>query len=638
MNTLLKFIKYLFVLTVLTMIFVVGVFLYYARKLNYIIPKTINIEVYDANGTKFMTLNNEKIRSYIPLSEIDRDIVNAFISIEDKKFYSHRGIDILRIGGALLSNIEANTIRQGASTITQQYARNLYLTFSKSYKRKIEEIMIAINLESKYSKDEILEGYLNSIYFDHGIYGIEDACQFYFNKSAHNIELAEAAVLASIPKGPAHYSPLKNPDKNKERCLLVLAEMYKDGIISDEDWEKASNQEILFYGQLDRLKDEFAPYYQDIILNELKQKGYTKNQKNLKIYTALDLSLNKIIIDALAKYPPADAEMQYSIYALNPNTGAVLACIGGRDYLDSEFNRATTALRQPGSTIKPFLYYAALNFGFTPATTFTSTKTNFYVNGKVYAPTNFAEIYPNREVSMAYALAVSDNIYAVKTHLFLGTEVMVDTLKDYGFTTPINDNISLALGTSEVKLSELVCAYSKIASLGKDVKPQYIMKIINEEGKVLYRAKSDFKQKFNPTDCYILSETMTNVFDNRLSINISTTGAPIAHKLTKKYAAKSGTTDFDSWIIGYNKTVSLGIWTGYDDNRLIDNAKVKYIKFLWAEIVERYNAKKNDTWYQLPKDVIPIVLNPITGTVAHQNEYKKALYFRVDNLPWYIFS
>ena len=638
MNKFLKIIKYLFVLTILVMTFIVGVFLYYARKLDYIIPKTINVEVYDANGTKFMTLNNEKKRSYIPLSEIDNDIINAFISIEDKKFYSHQGIDILRIGGALLSNIEANAIRQGASTITQQYARNLYLTFSKSYKRKIEEIMIAINLESKYSKDEILEGYLNSIYFDHGIYGIEDACQFYFNKSARDIVLVEAAALASIPKGPSHFSPLKNPDKNKERRIIVLAEMCKDGKITDEEQKKAACEEISFYGQLDRLKNEFAPYYQDIILNELKQKGYTKNQKHLKVYTSLDLNLNKIIVDSLSKYPPTDPEMQYSIYAVDPNTGAVLACIGGSNYLDSEFNRATAALRQPGSTVKPFLYYAALNYGFTPATTFTSTKTNFYVNGKVYAPTNFAEIYPDREVSMAYALAVSDNIYAVKTHLFLGTEVLAHTLKDYGFTTPINDNISLALGTSEVKLSELVSAYSKIASLGKDVKPQYIMKIINEDGKVLYRAKSDFKQKFNPTDCYILSETLTNVFDNRMSINISTTGAPIAHKLTKKYAAKSGTTDFDSWIIGYNKTIALGIWTGYDDNRLIDNAKAKYIKFLWAEIVERYNMKKNDTWYQLPNDVIPIVLNPITGTVAHENEYKKALYFRVDNLPWYIFE
>lgn len=185
----------------------------------------------------------------------------------------------MRIGGALLSNIEANEIRQGASTITQQYARNLYLDFSKDYKRKITEVMIAINLESKYSKEEILEGYLNSIYFDHGIYGIEDACRFYFNKSARSVSLAEAAALASIPKGPAHFSPLKNPDNNAERRRLVLAEMREDGKITAEEMERALEEEISVYGSLDRLNDEFAPYYQDTIIKELREKGFFEKTK-----------------------------------------------------------------------------------------------------------------------------------------------------------------------------------------------------------------------------------------------------------------------------------------------------------------------------------------------------------------------
>lgn len=638
MKTLLRFIKYLFILTTLAMVFVVGIFVYYARKLDYMIPKTVNVEVYDARGTQFLTLYGDKKRSYIKLEEIDRKIIDAFISIEDKKFYQHRGIDILRIGGALLSNIEANTIRQGASTITQQYARNLYLDFSKDYKRKIAEIMIAINLESKYSKDEILEGYLNSIYFDHGIYGIEDACRFYFNKSARDVTLAEAAALASIPKGPGHFSPLKNPESNAERRRLVLSEMKEDGKITAAEYEVASKAELTFYGQLDRLEDAYAPYYQDMIVKELRDLGILARNESLKVYTSLDLELNQIIIEALAKYPPPKSELEYALFAIDPETGATLACVGGRDYRESTYNRATEALRQPGSTIKPFLYYAALGYGFTPATTFTSAKTTFYVNGKAYAPANFAGIYPDREVSMAYALAVSDNIYAVKTHLFLGTEVLVETLKDFGITTPVRDNLSLALGTSEVKLSELVSAYARLASLGKEVRPTYITMITDEKGKTLYKAKTNFKQRYNASDCFILSETMTNVFDNRLSINISTTGAPIANKITRKYAAKSGTTDFDSWIIGYNKRIVLGIWTGYDDNRPIDNSDVKYIKYLWAEIVERYNAGKTDAWYDLPSDVIPIVLNPVTGAVAHQNEYRKALYFRVDNLPWYIFD
>lgn len=620
------------------MLFIVGIFIYYTRKINYVIPKTIHIEVYDANGTKFMTLNNEKKRNHITLQEIDPVIINAFISIEDKKFYSHHGIDILRIGGALLSNIEADAIRQGASTITQQYARNLFLTFDKNYKRKMEEIMIAINLESRYTKDEILEGYLNTIYFDHGIYGIEDACQFYFNKSAGEVTIAEAATLAAIPKGPAHFSPIKNYDNNKARRDLIIREMEEDGVITPEEAREARESDLEFYGELDRLKNDFAPYYQDIIINELKRKGFLNKNENLKVYTALDLRLNEMIYNSLAKYSPDNPEQEYAIYAVEPGTGKVLACVGGKDYLESEYNRATIAVRQPGSTIKPFLYYAALNYGFTPATTFKSTKTNFYINGKVYAPTNFGEIYPDCDISMAYALAVSDNIYAVKTHLFLGTDVLVGTLKNYGFTTPVHDNTSLALGTSEVKLSELVNGYAKIASMGKDTALQYITGITDEKGNVLYRGESEFKQKFNKTDCYILSETMTNVFDNRLSINISTTGAAIAYKLTRKYAAKSGTTDFDSWIVGYNKSIVLGVWTGYDDNRVIENIEGKYIKYLWADIVEQYNSGKTDTWYDLPDDVVPLVLNPTTGMIAEKNEYRKPLYFRADNLPWHVFD
>lgn len=239
---------------------------------------------------------------------------------------------------------------------------------------------------------------------------------------------------------------------------------------------------------------------------------------------------------------------------------------------------------------------------------------------------------------MAYAIAVSDNIYAIKTHLFLGTDNLVSSLKDFGFTSPINDNVSLALGTSEVKLSELVQGYARLASLGVDVKNHYILKVVDENDKIVYQYKNKAKQKFSQDNCYILSETLTNVFDNRLSINISTTGAAIANKITKKYAAKSGSTNTDNWMIGYNNNLVLGIWTGYDNNTYIENNDVKFIKYIWAEVMENYMRGKEDTWYETPKNVVSITLNPTTGMVAHQNEYKKSLYFRSDNLPWYIFN
>lgn len=638
MKKLLKITKYLFIITLLIMVAFVSIFIIYSRKLDYKIPTILNVEVYDKHGDLFLTLNNDNKQNYIQIEDIDQKIIDAFISIEDKKFYKHAGIDIARIGGALLSNIEANSLSEGASTITQQYARNLYLSPNKNVRRKVEEIMIAINLETKYTKEEILEGYLNSIYFDHGIYGIEDACLFYFNKHAKEVSLIEAAALASIPKAPVHYSPINNPENNLKRRNLVIDELYKDNKITLDECNKAKEEKLKLHGKLERSKNANAPYFQDLILKELNELNVLKEAKSLKVYTSLDLKLNQISLDAINKYYPKDSTMQLAIYAMDPNTGEVLTSIGGTNYIESTFNRSTSALRQPGSAIKPFLYYAALENGFTPATTFTSTKTNFYVNDKIYSPTNFLDIYPEREVSMAYAIAASDNIYAIKTHLFLGTDVLVNTLKDFDFKTPINDNVSLALGTSEVKLSELVQGYAKLASLGRDVNIKYINKIIDENNKTIYASKNKFDQKFNLENTYILNETMTNVFDNRLAINIQTTGAAIANKLTRTYAAKSGSTNTDNWMIGYNKDIVLGIWTGFDDNKYIDNNEAKYIKYIWAEIMEEYLKDRPSTWYDLPNNVIPISLNPISGMVAHTKEYKKDLYFRNDNLPWYIFE
>lgn len=638
MKKLLKITKYLFIITLLIMVAFVSIFIIYSRKLDYKIPTILNVEVYDKHGDLFLTLNNDNKQNYVQIEDIDQKIIDAFISIEDKKFYKHAGIDIARIGGALLSNIEANSLSEGASTITQQYARNLYLSPNKNVRRKVEEIMIAINLETKYTKEEILEGYLNSIYFDHGIYGIEDACLFYFNKHAKEVSLIEAAALASIPKAPVHYSPINNPENNLKRRNLVIDELYKDNKITLDECNKAKEEKLKLHGKLERSKNANAPYFQDLILKELNELNVLKEAKSLKVYTSLDLKLNQISLDAINKYYPKDSTMQLAIYAMDPNTGEVLISIGGTNYIESTFNRSTSALRQPGSAIKPFLYYAALENGFTPATTFTSTKTNFYVNDKIYSPTNFLDIYPEREVSMAYAIAASDNIYAIKTHLFLGTDVLVNTLKDFDFKTPINDNVSLALGTSEVKLSELVQGYAKLASLGRDVNIKYINKIIDENNKTIYASKNKFDQKFNLENTYILNETMTNVFDNRLAINIQTTGAAIANKLTRTYAAKSGSTNTDNWMIGYNKDIVLGIWTGFDDNKYIDNNEAKYIKYIWAEIMEEYLKDRPSTWYDLPNNVIPISLNPISGMVAHTKEYKKDLYFRNDNLPWYIFE
>ena len=495
-------------------------------------------------------------------------------------------------------------------------------------------------MESKYTKDEILEGYLNVIYFDHGIYGIKDAAKFYFNKSVGELTLAEAAVLTAIPKGPSYYSPIRNPENNNERKELIISELKSDGKITDIEASVALNEELTFYGKIDKTNDYNAPYYQDVIIHELKDLGiFLDNDiKSIKVHTSLDLNLTGIALKALEKYPPNNKDLQIAIYGINPQNGEVLSLIGGTNYADSTFNRAVDALRQPGSTIKPFLYYAALNNGFTPITTFKSAKTDFYYDGKLYSPGNFAEIYANQDITMAYAIATSDNIYAVKTHLFLGTNTLTNTLKSFGFTTPIYNTPSLALGTSEVKLSEITTGYARFGNLGRDIKPIYITRITDEKDKVIYSNTDKSEQVYDGTNLRVLTETLTNIFDNKLRINISTTGASISNMLTRPYAAKTGTTDFDSWIIGYNPNIALGIWCGYDDSRDLSPNDARFIKYLWAEIMENYNKNLPVAWYDDTDEIVTIKVNPITGLLAKSGEYEKSLYFNANNIPYYLFD
>ena len=636
LGLILKISKYLLILTFIILIAIVVIFFKYSKRLDYKMPEKHTITILDKDNDYFFEINNANKQTYININNIDQDIINAFISIEDKDFYTHKGINIKRIGGAIISNIKSNSFSQGASTITQQLARNLFLSNEKTYKRKIEEISIAISLETRYSKDEILEGYLNTIYFGHGVYGIQDACQFFFKKDASNVTLAEACVIAAIPKGPALYSPVNNYENNKARKELIINELYNDEKITFEQKNNALIEKINIVAKKNT-SSEVSPFYQDLIIEELKRLNID-SKVSYTVYTNLDKDLHHIITESIEKYKQTDNELEVAVFAMDPKTGNVLDVIGGNDYQTSTFNRATKSLRQPGSTIKPFLYYSALENGFTPITTFNSSKTSFNINGNVYEPNNYKDIYPNQDVTMAYALATSDNIYAVKTHLFLGTDVLYNTLLNFGFTSKINNNPSLALGTSEVSLSELVTGYAKIASMGKDIKPIYINKIVDANGKLLFENNNENFQKYDSSTCYILTETMTNMFDNNLSLNISVTGAALKTMLSQKYAGKSGSTNTDNWMIGYNNNLLVGVWCGYDDNRVIENGQGTFIKYIWAEIMEKYTSKLDNNWYQTPFDVTSIVLNPINGQLAINNEYSKKLFFKINNIPWYIFE
>lgn len=599
------------------------------------------IEFYSIDGQKYFELNN-KTSTYVKLEEISDYLKKAIIAVEDQHFYKHHGFDYLRIGKAILDNLKTLSRRYGASTITQQYARNLYLTHEKSWERKLREAYYTILLEMNYSKDDILEGYLNTIYFGHGVYGIHDASIFYFNKQPNDLTLGEAAVLAAIPKGPTYYSPLKDYERNKERKELILKLMLEQGKITETEYRDALNEDIKIIGKHPKSVNNIAPYFLDIVIKELESYNLLNNPyiNGLKVYTTLDLTLNEISLKAINTIYPSSSLIEAAVFAIDPQTGYVKTVIGGRDYQVSQFNRAINGYRHPGSTIKPLLYYAALEHGFTPTTTFKSEPTTFYINkGKEkYEPTNFQNIYAYRDVTMAYALAVSDNIYAIKTHLFLGESTLIKMAKRMGInTTNMKPVPSLALGATEIKLSELTTAYAYFASMGKQVAPVYITKITDLNDEVLYENKNTSKQILNRDLCFIMNELLRGMFDPYMSYNQSVTGLSIIPQLTHTYAGKSGTTDYDTTMIGYNPELVVGVWTGYDELiPLTTVSERNYAKRVWAIIMEDYFSIYEATWYKPTKNVSPVIINPITGEMNNKG-YHKVLYFLKGTEPYYYY-
>lgn len=601
----------------------------YAKTLDKLpITSANSFYMYDNKKNLFEGTNDE----WISIDKISPYLINATISIEDKKFYKHHGFDFLRIMKAMFTNVMSGKNLQGASTISQQYAKNLFLDFEKSWKRKIDEAFLTMRLETHYNKDEILEGYLNTINYG-GIFGIENASNYYFGKSAKDLSLAEASILAGIPKSPTNYSPISNYDKAKERQKIILESMVKNKYITDNEMKEAYNTELTFIGSKSEKKSSILMYYQDAVLKELETinsipTSFLKTG-GLKIYTNLDTNAQKILEDRIKENIDSENELQISAVLMDPKNGKIKAIAGGKDYSKSEFNRVTDSKRQVGSTIKPILYYAALENGFTPSSTFTSEKTTFNLgNNKTYSPNNYGNIYANKPISMAAAIAYSDNIYAVKTHIFLEEETLVDMAKRLGIETKLEALPSLALGTNEIGILEMMRAYSSFANEGYLITPHFIEKVEDINGNVLYEFKETKKNILNKSNVYILNELLTGSYSKELIDYNSPTCINIASRLTKKYAIKTGTTNTDHLIFGYNKDAILGIWMGYDDNRNTDVKDGSTMKVIWAEVMEDYLKEKKDNWYEKPNNVVGVLVNPVTGEIATDNDKnKKVLYY-----------
>ncbi|MEK0430398.1 MAG: hypothetical protein RL139_202 [Gemmatimonadota bacterium] len=551
-------------------------------------------------------------RSLVRLTDIPAHVVQAFVITEDKRFYRHRGIDYRRIVGAVWSNVKARGMAEGFSTITMQLARNIFPDQLPSRSqvrgvggnllRKFREMKVARQLEGRFSKERILELYLNQIPLGAGAYGVESAAQRYFGKSVAELTVAEAATLAALPKAPARYNPRRFPDRAIQRRNSVLELMRREGVLSDADASTAKASPLRVVRSA-RGGGEVAPYFVEWVRQLLAARyGARASRQGLRVITSLDLEMQGAAERALDRqlraveagangaYPHltyeaylaraaaglADGDagdspyLQGAFVALDPRTGGIRALVGGRDYDDSKFDRATQALRQPGSTFKPIVYAAAVQAGRPPSYVVDDSPIEVaQADGSLWSPKNFDNTYEG-EMSMRRALYQSRNLPAVKTAMEIGEGAIVDLAHAFGLTTEIPPYPSIALGTAEVHPLELIAAYAAFANLGWRVAPNPLVRVETTDGRVLYDAKAERLQVLSPETAWLMVDMMKDVVSRGSGTAIRRAGFSLPT------AGKTGTTsDYsDVWYVGYTSDLVAGVWMGFDRPRRIkDNAQ-----------------------------------------------------------------
>jgi len=628
-----KICKFFIILVIVFVLGNISLYIYFLAAPKIQISRNQSYYLYDSNEQ--LIFNNY---SWLKLDGVNRYLIDATLSTEDKNFYKHFGFDYLRIFKAAIKNITSKSLSEGASTITQQYARNMYLNYDKTWKRKFDEAILALKLETHYTKDEILEGYLNTINYG-GVYGIENASRYYFNKSASDLTLAEASMLAGIPQSPTNNSPLINIENAKKRQKVVLQLMVKNKKITEGEAKVAQNTELLYIGQANSNMTSGRLYFKDAILNELSNIPSIPESilttGGIKIYTTLDSGAQNILENSVDSKIFGD--LQVSAILMEPSNGEIKALVGGNNYNISQFNRATNAKRQVGSTMKPFLYYTALENGFTAASSFISEKTTFsFSDNKKYTPKNYNDKYADGPLSMGAAISYSDNIYAVKTHLFLGEDKLVSISNRLGINENLEAVPSLALGTEEISLLDMVNSYAIFANMGNKVNGHFIKRIEDSKGNILYEYKLEEKNILNESLVYILNEMLTYTYDKDFIDYNYPTLISLLPKITNKYSIKSGTTNTDMWIIGYNDQAVLGVWTGYDDNKSFNTSDVPSHKDIWIETIEGYLIDKKSNWFSAPNNIVGVLVNPITGEIAKESDKKKKIFYFIRGTEPYV--
>ena len=549
------------------------------------LPETESIQISRQPSITFLDKDGRIIASYgdiygksITYNKLPENLINAVIVTEDKRFFDHYGVDMRGVLRAAYVNLKERRIVQGGSTITQQLAKNLFLTPERSFTRKLHELILSIWLELRFTKKQILSIYLNRVYLGSGTYGVQAASEKYFNKKVEDLNLYECAVIASLLKAPSRYNPIANKDLSKERASLVLENLIKSNMISRKKVKEAKNNNQKYSKFTTPPKS--TRYFIDWLLPRVKSYVGEINE-DLIVRTTLDVKLQKIAENSLNKitenYPSAD---QSALVSLDLD-GGVVAMIGGRDYGDSQFNRVTQAKRQPGSAFKLFVYLAGLENGLAPDDLIEDSKIN--ING--WSPKNYKDEYLG-EVSVEDAFSKSINTVAVKISESIGREKVIKMAKLMGISSPILNSPSLALGTSEVNLLELTAAYDVLANNGNGVFVHGIRSIENTEGKNLFMRKIQGPGKI--LDAKVVS-TMTQMMEETIM-----NGTGKQARISRPAAGKTGTSQSlrDAWFVGFTSSIVVGVWFGNDD----DSPMIKITggtapATLWRDFMEK--AHKN---------------------------------------------
>ncbi|MDX8336815.1 transglycosylase domain-containing protein [Candidatus Cetobacterium colombiensis] len=565
------------------------------------VPTTI----YDRNG-QIIDVISKETREPVDIENIPHSLQNAFIAIEDRQFLTHYGIDPFRILGSAIVNLKSGRAAQGGSTITQQLARNAFLSQEKKFSRKIKEIIITFEIERKYTKDEIMEKYLNEIYFGSGAYGVKSAAYNFFRKDVKDVNLAESALLAGIPNRPNLYNPRTNLDKSLSRQKLILKQMFKFGLITEAEYQEALNHKFIneskakpndfkdknttvVYGAVDKKIEFNAPDFTDLVEKFLFENFEEKQIYNdgLTVQTTLDLNIQKVAKDKFENYPRLknDKKLQGAMVTVDAKNGEVISIIGGKNFKTGNFNRAVQAKRQVGSSFKPFIYYTALEKGFEENLIVEDSRIVF----GTWAPRNFGERYYNG-MTLMQGFDKSQNIVSIKLLNKVGLPALMDTMKkiDAGFVVP--NNLTAALGTTEGTPLQVAQSYAVFANGGYSIKPFFVSKVVDKFGNTLFDAKPQIEQKFNSADIAL----MTNMMKNSVKQGTSKSAQVKINNVPIEQGGKTGTTNNSRtvWYSGMTPDYVTTIYVGYDDNKPLHKATGGGVaaplwKDFYQEIIEK---------------------------------------------------